>query len=221
MGLTNVYLTALLSSMYIKINTPRNNIFLCDDTDFNFISPSPGSYLHVPVSSMEDLKKHQNDFVGLSTDIIFKHENLNWLQQTFFSLYENITAAGGLVINPEGKMLFIFRRGKWDLPKGKLDPGESIETCAAREIMEETGVSPLVQQHKITDSFHLYTQHNITFLKTTHWYHFTTTFNGNLVPQTEEDITGICWLGKEELNQVLSNTYEAIKDLLRAEKIIS
>ena len=54
-----------------------------------------------------------------------------------------IKAGGGLVKNEKGEVLFMFRKGKWDLPKGKLDPGETMDACAVREVMEETGVSGL------------------------------------------------------------------------------
>ena len=54
-----------------------------------------------------------------------------------------VQAAGGLVRNNKGKMLFIFRKNKWDLPKGKVDKGETLENGAMREVEEETGVKKL------------------------------------------------------------------------------
>ena len=65
-----------------------------------------------------------------------------------------ITAAGGLVLNPNTEILMIFRRGHWDLPKGKLDEGETIVSCAVREVQEETGLSDI---H--VDQFLLMTKH--------------------------------------------------------------
>ncbi len=67
-----------------------------------------------------------------------------------------IIAAGGIVVNPNKEILWIFRRGFWDLPKGKLDPNESIEACAIREVMEETGISNLVLGDLILTTKHLY-----------------------------------------------------------------
>jgi 8-oxo-dGTP pyrophosphatase MutT (NUDIX family) len=51
-----------------------------------------------------------------------------------------IKAGGGIVVNEQNEVLLIYRRGKWDLPKGKLDDGETIEECALREVKEETGL---------------------------------------------------------------------------------
>ena len=67
-----------------------------------------------------------------------------------------VEAAGGLVFNKDGGILMIFRNGKWDLPKGKLEIGESVEECAIREVQEECGVSGLIIENKIKDTYHTY-----------------------------------------------------------------
>ena len=53
---------------------------------------------------------------------------------------KNLITAGGLVINNNNKVLFIYRKNKWDLPKGKPDKGENLEEAALREVVEETGL---------------------------------------------------------------------------------
>src|SRR4051812_48020306 len=71
---------------------------------------------------------------------VFLHADLEALKKAIWKKFTIIRAAGGLVVNDGGEMLFIFRRGKWDLPKGKLEEGEDLEECAVREVEEETGL---------------------------------------------------------------------------------
>ena len=86
------------------------------------------------------------------------------------AMYQSIDAAGGVVFNEDGAILMIFRRGKWDLAKGKLDKGETIETCAVREVSEETGLQHLTLEEKICDTYHIYVQNNEQLIKRTAWY---------------------------------------------------
>ena len=130
----------------------------------------------------------------------------------------SIIAAGGLVVNPNKEILWIFRRGFWDLPKGKLDPNETIEACAIREVMEETGISHLVLGELILTTTH---QYHDTYLdtqveKTTHWYAMNTDLLQEGIPQTEEDIEAIAWVKKEALSPYLEKTYDTIKEVMEA-----
>jgi 8-oxo-dGTP pyrophosphatase MutT (NUDIX family) len=127
-----------------------------------------------------------------------------------------IIAAGGIVVNPNKEMLWIFRRGFWDLPKGKLDPNETIEACALREVMEETGVSNLVLGDLIMTTTHLYHDMylNTEVEKTTYWYKLTTDQLQDGIPQTEEDIEAIAWVKKEDIAPYLAKTYETIKQVM-------
>jgi len=127
-----------------------------------------------------------------------------------------IIAAGGIVVNPNKEILWIFRRGFWDLPKGKLDPNESIEACAIREVMEETGISNLVLGDLILTTKHLYhdTYLNTEVEKTTYWYQMTTDIIQEGVPQTEEDIEAIAWVKKAEIAPYLAKTYENINQVM-------
>lgn len=127
-----------------------------------------------------------------------------------------IIAGGGIVTNELGDLLMIFRRGKWDLPKGKLDQGENIEACAIREVMEETGVQNLklgglilVTQHEYFDKWV-----NADVIKETHWYRMFASGVPELVPQTEEDITAIEWTKLENLAIRLNESYETIQAVL-------
>ena len=127
-----------------------------------------------------------------------------------------IIAAGGIVVNPNKEILWIFRRGFWDLPKGKLDPNESIEACAIREVMEETGISNLVLEDLILTTKHQYhdTYLNTEVEKTTYWYQMTTDIIQEGVPQTEEDIEAIAWVKKAEIAPYLAKTYENINQVM-------
>ena len=129
-----------------------------------------------------------------------------------------IIAAGGIVMNPNNEILWIFRRGFWDLPKGKLDPNETIEACAIREVMEETGIDHLVLGDLIFTTKHQYhdTYLNTQVEKTTYWYAMTTDTLQNGIPQTEEDIEAIAWVKKEALTPYLEKTYDTIKEVIEA-----
>jgi 8-oxo-dGTP pyrophosphatase MutT (NUDIX family) len=127
-----------------------------------------------------------------------------------------IIAAGGIVVNPNKEILWIFRRGFWDLPKGKLDPNETIEACALREVMEETGVSNLVLGDLIMTTTHLYHDMylNTEVEKTTYWYKMTTDQLQDGIPQTEEEIEAIAWVKKEDIAPYLTKTYDTIKQVM-------
>ena len=129
-----------------------------------------------------------------------------------------ITAAGGLVQNNEGAFLLIFRRGFWDLPKGKLDAGELIPECAIREVQEETGIQTLDLGPLICTTKHTYfdTWLNQDVEKHTHWYAMLSLANETLVPQTEEDIEKIEWVPVNELPQYLLQTYPTIRTVFEA-----
>jgi 8-oxo-dGTP pyrophosphatase MutT (NUDIX family) len=135
-----------------------------------------------------------------------------WLNENFV----NIHAAGGLVFNNTEQMLFIFRRGKWDLPKGKMEPGESPQETAVREIEEETGATGLSLIKPITQTFHLYEEKNEVVLKTSHWFLIHCQQSENLKPQLEEDITEIQWFAANELHIPLSNTFANIQQVIQA-----
>jgi 8-oxo-dGTP pyrophosphatase MutT (NUDIX family) len=127
-----------------------------------------------------------------------------------------IIAAGGIVINPNKEILWIFRRGFWDLPKGKLDPNESIEACAIREVMEETGISNLVLGDLILTTKHQYhdTYLNTVVEKTTYWYQMSTDTVQEGIPQSEENIEAIAWVKKADLAPYLAKTYENINQVM-------
>ncbi|MEM1219335.1 MAG: NUDIX hydrolase [Bacteroidota bacterium] len=125
--------------------------------------------------------------------VILLHPNVEELFQEFSKLYEVIEAAGGLVFNPAGEALFIFRRDFWDLPKGKIDPGETIQEAAVREVQEETGIQQITLGPPLLNTYHTYkTKKGKRVLKKTYWFEMQTTDTA-LTPQTEEDIEIAQW----------------------------
>lgn len=135
----------------------------------------------------------------------------------FFSTYfECVAAAGGLVENSRGNWLFIYRNGRWDLPKGMAEPGEFPENTALREVKEECGIRQLNIQHPLPSTYHIYPlPHNdIWALKKTKWFMMATRAPGELRPQTEEGITCLSWKDPEHLREIFENTHENIKELL-------
>lgn len=120
-------------------------------------------------------------------------------------------AGGGLVTNKKGEVLFIYRNGKWDLPKGGKEKGEEIELTALREVEEETGVSQLKLKKKIQKTYHVFKRNGKYKLKITHWYRMTTSFEGILIPQANEGIEKVAWLNPEQVKEALKNSYENIK----------
>lgn len=127
-----------------------------------------------------------------------------------------IQAGGGVVKNELGQLLLIFRRKKWDLPKGKLDAGETLEECAIREVKEETGLVQVEIIKKLTITHHTYHQDGMTILKETHWFQMfaETATNSKLIPQIEEDIEAIEWVEMTSITTYLENSYDTIRNVL-------
>ncbi len=129
-------------------------------------------------------------------------------------------AGGGLVYNKKGEVLFIFRNGKWDLPKGGCGKDEAIEDCSKREVEEETGVGNLEITNKLQKTYHVFKRNGVYRLKITHWFEMKTDFEGELIPQANEGIEKVTWLNPEEIKQALNNSYENIKLLFIEESCL-
>jgi 8-oxo-dGTP pyrophosphatase MutT (NUDIX family) len=120
-------------------------------------------------------------------------------------------AAGGLVYNDKGEVLFIFRSGKWDLPKGGIEKNESKEAAALREVEEETGVNKLSIVKKLQKTYHIFKRNGEYRLKVTHWFEMKSNYEGVLMPQEDEGIEKVAWLNPEQIKEALKNSYENIK----------
>ncbi|SDR76292.1 NUDIX domain-containing protein [Polaribacter sp. KT25b] len=155
----------------------------------------------------EVLNKLKNDDIKgiklISSDI-----ETDWL--IFLKNMKVIPAAGGLVLNQKKEVLFIYRNNFWDLPKGKIEKGESIETAGIREVEEECSIFNLSIKKKLITTYHIYFYKGIK-LKETHWFLMTSDFDKPLVPQTEEGITEVCFKNEKEIDEALKNTFANIK----------
>lgn len=120
-------------------------------------------------------------------------------------------AAGGLVYNKRGEILFIFRNGKWDLPKGGVEKKEKKKEAAMREVEEETGVGKLKITEKLEKTYHIFKRGGKFKLKITHWYKMESSFSGTPTPQIEENIEKAVWVKPEDIPNLLQNSYENIK----------
>lgn len=127
---------------------------------------------------------------------------------------EYIKAGGGIVRNSKNEILFIYRKKKWDLPKGKIESGETIKEGARREVMEECGITQLKVRDKIATTHHAYIMKNKNVLKKTNWYLMYSEAT-EFTPQKEEDISKVRWIPEDKMSKVYKNTYRNIKTLLK------
>lgn len=163
-------------------------------------------------SSIERSKALLN--LGKATGIYLLCDDLEKCWTQFKASYRYIVAAGGLVTNETGELLMIFRLGKWDLPKGKLEKGESIAEAAVREVEEECGITAPVIIAPLPSTFHTYTLKGQPALKESFWFRMKYSSNEPLVPQIEEDITKIKWVKPHKVQKLLPKAYAAIADLV-------
>lgn len=161
-----------------------------------------------------------NDY-SVYKGLLFIHEKPEELMEGLRNNMKLIQAAGGLVWNENNELLMIFRRGKWDLPKGKIEEDETLETAAVREVEEECGISDIELLKPFTTSYHVYQDDKDVVLKETFWYEMRSKHAGEMQPQEIEGITQVEWVPKHALSVKLSNSYpsivEMVENLLSAE----
>jgi 8-oxo-dGTP pyrophosphatase MutT (NUDIX family) len=145
---------------------------------------------------------------------VFYHQDIEAIRKAFWKHFKLVVAAGGLVKNEQEEILMIYRRGKWDLPKGKLDKGETIEACAIREVEEETGIQGTLIDSPLTITYHVYDEFGKHILKESHWYNMISPGKQRLIPQLTEQITAIEWTDDKRRKQILSESYPLVRDLL-------
>lgn len=206
--------------MYLKIYFDDRPLFLCDKID-NYIQPF---IHHDDAVFIDELNPHtvktmihemQQAQVHAG---VFYHHDLEALRKAIFKKFSVIHAAGGLIKNESGKILMILRRGRWDLPKGKLHPGEKLEDCALREVEEETGLRNVGLNSFLTRTYHTYHEGTKYCLKESHWFSMNVSGEQKLTPQTEEDISEIKWIASEQIDYYLSKAFPLISDIIQCAK---
>ena len=153
-------------------------------------------------------------FNGFNGNIALVTPYVEEALESIFDFADGIVAAGGIVKNKEGKVLTIFRRGFWDLPKGKVETGEKIEDAALREVKEETGADVVRASHRTIVTYHCYVLKGKNCIKETHWYYMDITNDEKLVPQQEEGIEQIEWMNYSDVEEKKALFYPLITALL-------
>ena len=128
-------------------------------------------------------------------------------------MFKIIKAGGGVVKNNNDQILFIYRLKKWDLPKGKLDKGETIRDCAKREVEEETKVKVNLKQ-KIISTWHTYTRNKKFILKKTTWFKMDCVDDSKMKPQIKEKIEKVEWMNNSTINEILLNSYKTLNHVM-------
>ena len=145
------------------------------------------------------------------------HETEEKLFKYLFKKLPVVVAGGGKVYNKKRDILFIFRNGKWDLPKGKIEKKESIGECAIREVEEETGIQNVEITRFIQRTFHVFKRDGEYRLKLTYWYEMYSEYKGKFTPQLDEGIKKVKWKSFKKSKKALKNTYSSIEQLFPME----
>ncbi|HEX5026699.1 MAG TPA: NUDIX domain-containing protein [Agriterribacter sp.] len=204
--------------MVLKIYFGDKPVFLCDE-----ITPALEIYRHHPDTVfIDELTNHAVNALlheivkpGFHAGILFT-ESIDQSKKMLWKHFTVIRAAGGLIENEKHEILMIFRRGKWDLPKGKLDKGEKLEDCAVREVKEETGLKKVTLKKFLLTTYHTYNEFGKHILKESHWYGMEAPSGQPLTPQTEEDIHQIEWVSPEHIPQKRQNAFPSIIDVIES-----
>ena len=168
---------------------------------------------------VEEIRQWFNAFQTSNMNEIFVvHDNPEDFFRLFKSAFLIVQAAGGVVV-ASSRLLFIYRNGKWDLPKGKLDKNETFQEAAIREVEEETGIRPDGIDFQLPSTFHMYkSPYRETFnqwiLKETAWYQMHCSQLNHGMPQQEEGITQVKWVAANDLEEVLQNTYKNLVQII-------
>lgn len=171
------------------------------------------NYQSFPIKTVQLKKVIKKVAKGKLTHVNLYHEKESKLLKFLFKKLKVVTAGGGLVLNPDKDILFIYRNGRWDLPKGKINKFESIEACAIREVAEETGIEGLEISRFLDKTYHVFKRKGKLRLKVTHWFEMYSEFDGELVPETSEGIKKVKWKNSKKAHKALQKSYANIKEL--------
>ena len=185
------------------------NRFQINLTSNSEVLDKTNTFLLVSIEQKEILKKLRKH-----KKINLFHSKKSELLKIFKSKIKVIFASGGIVENSKKQILFIHRKGKWDLPKGKAEKNETIRETAFREVTEETGISRLRIRKFYTNTFHLVRNKGLYFLKETSWFLMYSDYDGKLIPQAEEGIKSVKWKNLNQVKKIKEKTFKNIKIIL-------
>jgi 8-oxo-dGTP pyrophosphatase MutT (NUDIX family) len=187
---------------------------------FIMISPEPDRLqkygLFYKFNKTSEFYKLISDFQSDKeiTSINVFGSDIDYIWKIFRIYFTEVGAAGGLVRHISGRYLFIEKKGKLDLPKGHIEPGEEPEACALREVSEECGIKGHTITNSLCPSYHTYSWEGISYLKKTYWYLMAYEGEMTTVPQVEEGITKVEWLLPDELNKIKKSAWLSLMDLI-------
>ena len=172
----------------------------------NLSSPIVMDDSNIP-ECFHQLEKGQNVIVEC-------YQPLREIVKYCMSNYRYVKAAGGVVVTPNEKRLLIYRNERWDLPKGKVEAGETLKIAAMREVEEEAGIHNLSIDNLLTKTYHIFNLYGGWHLKQTSWFMMRIPEEQTIVAQEEEGITSGEWVTPEEYRSRLSASYATLKKLI-------
>ncbi len=204
--------------MFIKIFFDNKPLFLCDALD-ETLQP----YVHhddcvfIDELNTHTVKTMLHELEQTKVKAgVFIHFNFEELQAAFFKKFTLLKAAGGLVKNEDNEVLFIFRKGKWDFPKGHLEKNEKPDKGALREVKEETGLKKVKLLSPLVTTYHTYHEGTRFILKETKWFLMEAPSSQTFIPQAYEDVTEIKWVKQSGIKEYLELSFASIRDVSEA-----
>ncbi len=200
-----------------KIYINDSPLIICDTEKVSFVRNEDRKQLIVRYTTKKKSLLNYIDMMEKGDEydeVIIHATDYDQLKEDLLSLYKVIPAAGGLVLNEDSEIMFIFRRGFWDLPKGKIELSEKKKKAAIREVEEETGLRDMSITCKLGKSNHSYrNKSGKRILKVSHWY-LMSTYKQETVPQTEEDIVKAEWMSLQQFYSEERPVYSNILEIL-------
>ena len=132
------------------------------------------------------------------------------------TIFRQAPAAGGVVIF-DNSILAIERNGRPDLPKGHIEKNETPKQAALREVMEETAIENLKIIKQLPSTYHCYLLDNQWTMKKTSWFLMSSDSEFKPKPQTEEGISKVYLVNKDNVNDFLENTFVSLSVTLKDE----
>lgn len=154
--------------------------------------------------------------LSLQDDVVIEGVSAEVLSAALCRTFTMAPAAGGVVVS-QGRFAAIERHGIPDLPKGHVEEEEAVTAAALREVEEETGLAGLSIVKALPSSWHAYLYEDEWRLKQTSWFLMTASDESRVRPQRDEDITEVVFLGLDDLDWFLDNTYRSLADTLGEE----